>query len=143
MESKGKKVFVVGGQAHNSSSYGASVDEACAAVRAVGGNTVEIPVYWENIEPKEGQFYFGDVEQIYHKVRENGLYLIVLGFGTMEKRYLQVCTVLGKTGRPPFSQGSSRKRGEDPCFIAALPGNDGGGREGFSKVNGASCHPGS
>ena len=82
MESKGKKVFVVGGQAHNSSSYGASVDEACAVVRAVGGNTVEIPVYWENIEPKEGQFYFGDVEQIYHKVRENGLYLIVLWFGT-------------------------------------------------------------
>ena len=61
MESKGKKVFVVGGQAHNSSSYGASVDEACAAVRAVGGNTVEIPVYWENIEPKEGQFSFDDV----------------------------------------------------------------------------------
>lgn len=82
MESKGKKVFVVGGQAHNSSSYGASVDEACAAVRAVGGNTVEIPVYWENIEPKEGQFSFDDVEQIYHKVRENGLYLIVLWFGT-------------------------------------------------------------
>lgn len=82
MESKGKKIFVVGGQAHNSSSYGASVDDACAAVRAIGGNTAEIPVYWENIEPEEGQFYFDDVERIYQKVKESGLYLILLWFGT-------------------------------------------------------------
>lgn len=82
MERKGKKIFVVGGQAHNSSSYGASVEDACEAVRAIGGNTAEIPVYWENIEPEEGQFHFDDVEQIYQKVKENGLCLILLWFGT-------------------------------------------------------------
>lgn len=82
LESKGRKIFVVGGQVHNSSSYGAAVEDACTAVKMVGGNTIEVPVYWECIEPEEGKFCFEEVRSIYEKIRNNGLYLIFLWFGT-------------------------------------------------------------
>lgn len=82
VDGRGKEVFVVGGQAHNSSTYNAEVGDACYAVKKMGGNTVEIPVYWEEIEPAEGCFDFENIKKVYQKVKENGLYLIFLWFGT-------------------------------------------------------------
>ena len=58
----GQPFFPLGGQARNSSGY--SMEEAEAAFKAVDamhGNMVEIPVYWDQIEPEEGQFDFGSI----------------------------------------------------------------------------------
>ena len=68
LKSKDREIFVVGGQAHNSSFYDVKIDEACLAVKKIGGNTIELPVYWENIEPQEGQFDFREVQEAYKKM---------------------------------------------------------------------------
>jgi hypothetical protein len=45
-------------------------------------NTAEVPVYWEQIEPVEGVFDFGIVDDLIAGAREHGLKLILLWFGT-------------------------------------------------------------
>ncbi len=81
--SNGKPVFVVGAQVHNSSGYAAKdLDRAFLALRQMDANTVEIPIAWETIEPQEGQFDFSSVRDIWRRVKDEGLYLIFLWFGT-------------------------------------------------------------
>ena len=59
----GQPFYPLGGQARNSSGY--SLEEAERAFQVVaehlGGNTVEIPVYWDQVEPEEGRFEWGSV----------------------------------------------------------------------------------
>ena len=48
----------------------------------LGVNTVEIPVYWEQMEPEPGQFDFSVVDTLLTQAREHGLRLVLLWFGT-------------------------------------------------------------
>lgn len=81
--SGGRPVFPMGGQVHNSSAYSADgLDRALLALKAMHANAVEIPVYWEQVEPEEGKFNFEHVGDIWRKIRDEGLYLILLWFGT-------------------------------------------------------------
>ena len=87
----GAPFFPLGGQAHNSSAYNAAeVASAVAGVRALGGNTLEAPVYWEQVEPREGRFDFSAVDALFASCREAGLALVLLWFATWkngEMRY--------------------------------------------------------
>jgi beta-galactosidase GanA len=59
----GKPFFPIAGQARNSSGYNdAESETAFKAVKPFNGNTLEIPVYWEKIEPEEGKFDFASVD---------------------------------------------------------------------------------
>ncbi|MCL2092849.1 MAG: DUF5597 domain-containing protein [Treponema sp.] len=81
--SKGKPVFVLGGQSHNSSTYSPSdLGVFWKALDALRANTAEIPVYWEAIEPEEGKFDFSSVDMLFKEARSHGKYLILLWFGT-------------------------------------------------------------
>jgi len=78
----GAPFLVLGGQAHNSSNYPAALPKVWAALKDAHANTLEIPVAWEQIEPKEGQFDFGYVDTLVAQARENGMRLVLLWFGT-------------------------------------------------------------
>ncbi len=81
-DKNGKPIFVLGLQAHNSSSLcDEMLDRAILAVKQYGGNTLEAPVYWFAIEPEEGKFDTSMVEHLIYKVREAGLHLVILWFG--------------------------------------------------------------
>ena len=78
----GAPFFVLGGQINNSSSWAGVLPQAWPALSDLHANTVEAPVYWERVEPTEGQFAFGDVDLLIEGARAHGLRLILLWFGT-------------------------------------------------------------
>jgi hypothetical protein len=75
--------FPLGGQSRNSSGYNNSESEmAFKAVKMIHGNTLEIPVYWEQIEPQEGAFDFTSVDKLLSSARRYDIKLVLLWFGT-------------------------------------------------------------
>jgi beta-galactosidase GanA len=49
---------------------------------ALHANTVEAPVYWEQLEPQQGHFDFTNVDQVVEGARAHGLHVVLLWFGT-------------------------------------------------------------
>jgi beta-galactosidase GanA len=78
----GAPFLVLGGQAHNSSNYPGALPKVWAALRDAHANTLEIPVAWEQIEPREGSFDFSYVDTLVAQARKNKMRLVLLWFGT-------------------------------------------------------------
>src|SRR6516162_6918342 len=74
---------MLGGQAHNSSASTARDLEAFwKSLVGIHGNTAEVPLYWELIEPEPGRFDFHLVDENIAGARRNGLRLVFLWFAT-------------------------------------------------------------
>jgi hypothetical protein len=78
----GKPFFVLGGQINNSSAWPATLPAAWSAAAAMHANTVEAPVYWEQIEATKGAFDFSNVDVLVNQAREHHFRLVLLWFGT-------------------------------------------------------------
>jgi len=79
----GKPFFPLGGEADNQSGRSDSESEtAFKAVKQIHGNTLEIAVCWEQVEPEEGKFDFSCVDALLTKARRYGIKLILLWFAT-------------------------------------------------------------
>ena len=99
----GRPFFPTGGQARNSSGYNdAESETAFRAVQLIGGNTLEIPVYWDQIEPEEGTFDFGSVDALLASARRHGLKLVLLWFGTWKNGDMDYAPAWVKTNPGRF-----------------------------------------
>lgn len=78
----GKPFFILGGQAHNSSSWPGMMPELYAAVGNMHLNTLEVPIYWEQIESQPGKFDFSLVDTLLAQARTHHIHLVLLWFGT-------------------------------------------------------------
>lgn len=78
----GRPFLMLGLQANNSSAWPAYLDKVWPAAEALDANTVELPVYWEQIEAAEGKFDFSLVDLLLEQAREHHLHLVLLWFGT-------------------------------------------------------------
>ncbi len=79
----GHPFLILGGQTHNSSaSDPKDLEPVWDSLVALHANTAEVPIYWELIEPKPGQFDFHLVDDIIDGARHHDLRLILLWFGT-------------------------------------------------------------
>lgn len=78
----GKPFLILGGQAHNSSSWSGMLPGVWAAIDAMNANTLETPVYWEQIEPQPGQFDFSMIDNLLKQARERNIKLVLLWFAT-------------------------------------------------------------
>ena len=79
---EGAPYLVLGGQINNSISWPAVLPQVWPALEAMHANTVEAPVYWEQMEPQPGAFDFSTVDALVQGAREHKLHLVVLWFGT-------------------------------------------------------------
>ncbi len=78
----GKPFLMLGSQINNSSSWASTLPDVWPALADMHVNTVEAPVYWEQMEPKQGTFDFSNVDLLVNGAREHGLRLVLLWFGT-------------------------------------------------------------
>ena len=78
----GRPFLILGGQIHNSSGWPSELPQVWQSMAALHANTVEAPVYWEQLEAQQGHFDFTNVDAIIHGAREHNLHVILLWFGT-------------------------------------------------------------
>ncbi|MGN6397209.1 MAG: DUF5597 domain-containing protein [Mucilaginibacter sp.] len=78
----GKPYFMFGGQVHNSSAWPGMMPQVWAAVQQMHLNTLEIPIYWEQVEPQQGKFDFSMIDLLLNQAREHKVRLVLLWFAT-------------------------------------------------------------
>jgi beta-galactosidase GanA len=78
----GAPFLMLGAQAHNSSGWPAMLPKVWPAIENLHANTLEIPIYWEQFEPKQGQFDYTVIDTIVTQAREHRVRLDLLWFGT-------------------------------------------------------------
>ena len=73
---------ILGGELSNSAATSVEdIDEVLPRMKALGLNTVLVPVYWEFLEPVEGQMDYTLVDCIIDVARQQGLKIVPLWFG--------------------------------------------------------------
>jgi len=103
---------IFGGELSNSAATSVGdIDEVLPRMKALGLNTVLVPVYWELMEPVEGQMDFTLIDRIIDVARQTGLKIVPLWFGAWknsmscyapawfkldQKRFLRALTAEGK-----------------------------------------------
>ena len=78
----GKPFLVLGGQVHNSSAWPGMMPNVWLATEALHLNTVEIPIYWEQVEPQQGKFNFSLIDMLLKQSRQHHVQLVLLWFAT-------------------------------------------------------------
>ena len=108
----GKPFLMLGGQAHNSSAWPALTPGVWKSAGAMHLNTLEVPIYWEQVEPQPGRFNFSLVDTLLTQARQHNVHLVLLWFGTwkngsnhympewMKRDAEKYPNITGKTGKP-------------------------------------------
>ena len=80
---KGEPFMVLAGEIHNSSASSLEFmkEKVWPNLKDMYLNTVLVPLYWELIEPQEGEYQFDLVEGLIRQARQNQMHLIFLWFG--------------------------------------------------------------
>ncbi len=78
----GKPFLMLAVQTNNSANYIAALKDVWPVVADVGANTLGIPIAWEQIEPKEGQFNFEFVDELLKQAGKRDIKLVILWFAT-------------------------------------------------------------
>ena len=78
----GAPYLILGAQSNNSSDWPATLPKVWSAIEYLRANTLETPIYWEQFEPKPGQFDYSQVDIVLAQAREHHVHLVLLWFGT-------------------------------------------------------------
>lgn len=79
-DEKGRPVLLLGLQAHNSSTGTDMIKKAIQAISLYGGNLLEAPVYWYQIEAEKDAYDMSLLKDLIDETRSAGLKLIILWF---------------------------------------------------------------
>jgi Domain of unknown function (DUF5597)/Beta-galactosidase len=108
----GKPFLMLGGQAHNSSAWPGMMPQVWLAVEKMHANTLEVPIYWEQIEPQPGKFNFSLIDTLLVQARKHKVRLVLLWFATwkngsnhympewMKQDAAKYPNITGKDGKP-------------------------------------------
>ncbi|MGZ3749779.1 MAG: GH35 family beta-galactosidase [Mucilaginibacter sp.] len=108
----GKPFLILGGQAHNSSAWPGMLPQLWSAVEKMHANTLEVPIYWEQIETRRGVFDFSMIDKLLIQSRQHKVRLVLLWFATwkngsshympewMKREPSKYPNITGKNGQP-------------------------------------------
>jgi hypothetical protein len=131
----GKPYLMLAVQANNSSAWPEYLPKVLPAAETLHANTVELPVYWEQIEAVQGKFDFSLVDLILKQAREHKLRLVLLWFGTWkngsshytpewvkldQQKYPFVVNKDGKTLDSPSTFSPARLEADKTAFRALM-----------------------
>ncbi len=132
----GKPYLALGGQIHNSSGWPSELPQVWESMAALHANTVEAPVYWEQLEAQPGIFDFANVDAIVDGARAHNLRVVLLWFGTWkeidgDKHTVIVIQVENESGNigsvRDFSPEANREiAGQVPADLLAAAGKQPG-----------------
>jgi Domain of unknown function (DUF5597) len=127
--------FMLGGQAHNSSAWPGMLPQVWSAVKTIHANTLEIPIYWEQIEAEPEKFDFSLVDTLLKQGREHNVHLVLLWFATwkngsnhympewMKRDAGKYPNITGRDGRPvdsPSPHTQSAMEADANAFAAVM-----------------------
>lgn len=98
----GKPFLILGGQIHNSSAWPSELPQVWKSLADLHANTVEAPVYWEQMEPQAGKFDFTNVDAVIDGARSHNLHVILLWFGTWKNGNMHYAPVWVKSDTQRF-----------------------------------------
>lgn len=78
----GAPFLILGGQVNNSSNYAAPLATAWPVLDRMHANTVEVPIAWQQVEPREGQFDLSFLQTLLDQARAHDKRVVLLWFGT-------------------------------------------------------------
>jgi len=131
----GKPFFMLGGQAHNSSGWPGMLPNVWLSVKAMHANTLEIPIYWEQIEAQPGRFDFSLVDTLLMQAREHNIHLVLLWFATwkngsnhympewMKRDAVKYPNITGASGQPvdsPSPHTKAAMKADAKAFAAVM-----------------------
>lgn len=93
----GKPFLMLGGQVHNSSAWPSELPQVFKSFETLHANTMEAPVYWEQMEPEKGKFDFSNVDALVLGARQHNLRVILLWFGTWKNGQMHYAPVWVKS----------------------------------------------
>lgn len=108
----GKPFLILAGQAHNSSGWRSALPDVWSSIEILHANTLEVPIYWEQIEPMRGEFNFSLIDTLLAQARNHNKRLILLWFATwkngsnhyvpewMKRDAEKYPNITGKNGQP-------------------------------------------
>jgi beta-galactosidase GanA len=108
----GQPFLILGGQAHNSSGWPNMLPNVWQSIEAMHANTLEVPIYWEQIETQPGKFNFSLVDTLLLQARAHNKQLVLLWFATwkngsshympewMKLESKKYPNIIGKSGQP-------------------------------------------
>ena len=104
--------LILGAQVNNSSAWPAKLPEVWNALKDLNANTVEVPIYWEQLEAVRGELDYSLVDKLVKEAQSRGYRLVLLWFGTwkngsghyqplwMKNEPAKHPRVIGRDGRP-------------------------------------------
>ena len=118
----GRPYLVLGGQIHNSSSWPSELSQVWESMAALHANTVEAPVYWEQFEPRAGQFDYSNIDAIVLGARAHNLHAVLLWFGTWKNGNMHYAADWVKTDPQRFPR-TIRPDGEPIDVLSPMSRN--------------------
>ncbi|MGC1361023.1 MAG: DUF5597 domain-containing protein [Silvibacterium sp.] len=78
----GAPYLMLSAQVNNSSAWPAMLPKVWPTIEALHANTVEIPIYWEQFEPRPGVYDDAVMRTLLTEARAHKVHLVLLWFGT-------------------------------------------------------------
>jgi beta-galactosidase GanA len=131
----GAPYLMLNDQVNNSSAWPAMLPKVWPAIDRLHANTVEISVYWEQLEPVQGKFDFSVVDALLAGARQHKVHLVLLWFGTWKNgamhytpewvkrnpvKYPRITSANGTPGDTMSPFGAATLEADKTAFVALM-----------------------